>query len=410
MDGDGYADVVVGAPQSDSVYLYYGGPTGLLPSAVVLAGKQGESFGAAVASAGDVNGDGYADLIVGATASTSAYVFHGGPNRLTASTPPDDSRTLDRPNFGISVASAGDVDGDGYCDVIIGADQDDSIAGNAFLFRGGNEGIAADPITLVRPDSTENFGLSVANAGDVNGDGYADVLVGAATAVAVGRTFLYLGGKGGLGSSVEVDIPTTDAINGFGICVAGVGDLNGDGYSDFAIASWGPVYVFLGNDGAGDGGSGLPATFSTTLGVSYSYGRCLAGGGDVNGDGFADVMVASPAYGGTVMLSYGGKEGISAITPAMLENPGAINDFGVSVAVVGDIDGNGYADLVVGAEMGNSGSGEAFLYLGGSSGPKPVSPALMDSTPDAAFGYSVANVEVLPLGLGKVSRSDAGRD
>jgi hypothetical protein len=150
-----------------------------------LPAEDGE-FGRSVASAGDVNGDGYADLVVGAIGQDAgalqegnAFVYLGGPTAVP-STP---STTLDNPAnqangyFGRRVASAGDVNADGYADLVVGAPGQNagSLAeGNAFVYLGGPTGVPATPSTTLDNPANQvggNFGFSVASAGDVNGDG-----------------------------------------------------------------------------------------------------------------------------------------------------------------------------------------------------------------------------------------------
>ena len=162
---------------------------GLLPTMFAPTGAAvGDFLGWSVAAAGDVNGDGYADVIVGAwandTGGTNAgavYVYFGGP---TADAVADVTLFAEAPGdvFGITVAGAGDVNGDGYDDVIVGATQNDAAgvnAGRAYVYFGGLGMDAVADLTLTGEAAGDNFGISVAAAGDVNGDGYDDVIVGA---------------------------------------------------------------------------------------------------------------------------------------------------------------------------------------------------------------------------------------
>ena len=159
-----------------------------------------------MAGAGDVNGDGYADVIVGAGGYSSntgrAYVYHGGPSGLSAS--PAFTATGEGPDnfFGVAVAGAGDVNGDGYADVIVGACGYSSYTGRAYVYHGGPGGLSASPAFSATGAATgDGFGFSVAGAGDVNGDGYADVIVGA-SATAAHRPGLRLPRRpGGLSAS-----------------------------------------------------------------------------------------------------------------------------------------------------------------------------------------------------------------
>ena len=137
-----------------------------------------------MATAGDVNGDGYADVVVGAYGYSSdtgrAYVYLGGASGLATTAATTLTGEATGNDFGDSVATAGDVNGDGYADVVVGAYGYSSGTGRAYVYLGGASGLATTAATTWTGEATDNyFGYSVATAGDVNGDGYADVVVGA---------------------------------------------------------------------------------------------------------------------------------------------------------------------------------------------------------------------------------------
>src|SRR5207302_1566887 len=132
VNADGYADVIISAPRAGGsgwpgrAHLYLGGPAGLAATpttSIDPPAGEGGFFGHSVASAGDVNGDGYADAVIGASLANRAYVYHGGPSGL-ATAPATSLTGPSGAEFGWSVASAGDVTGDGYADVIVGAPDD----------------------------------------------------------------------------------------------------------------------------------------------------------------------------------------------------------------------------------------------------------------------------------------------
>jgi len=427
VNGDGMADVLVSAPDADTrgeVALYLGRAGGPATSpTLVLPSPQGSAgyFGTFVASAGDVNGDGFGDAII--SDSDGAYVFLGGPAGL-ASAP---AVTLTRPpslppqgssDFGIHVASAGDVNGDGYADVAVG----DNVAGQVFVFLGGVAGPSASADFTLKdpsapPPNNDSYGHSVEGAGDVNGDGYADVAVGAnGAAGAAGQVYLYWGGPTGLASTPAVTVTGPDADSGGFGRLSCAGDVNGDGYADLAVGSDGAgtslagrAYIYLG------GPAGYAASPDVALdspdGAGALFGRLVAGAGDVNGDGYADliigadaeiVQVAGPDGGvrgpaGWAHVYLGSTAGLATSPAATLVGPdGPSTWFGRSVAGPGDVDGDGYDDVLVGAPAEETNQpGFAHLYFGDAVGLSPSRSTTFTGPSSAShFGLSVASVLV----------------
>ncbi len=200
-------------PNEGRAYLYRGSATGLAAAPVWTAeGNQEEAFyGRAVASAGDVNGDGYADVVVGALFYDNdqldegrAFVYHGSPLGLGIGAAWTAESNQEFADYGHSVASAGDVNGDRYSDVIVGAilyDNGQFREGRVFAYQGSAAGLLASPVWTAESNQGDaDFGFSVASAGDVNGDGFADVVVGAQRYDNVesveGHTWLYYGNGG----------------------------------------------------------------------------------------------------------------------------------------------------------------------------------------------------------------------
>ncbi|MBK6877801.1 MAG: FG-GAP repeat protein [Ignavibacteria bacterium] len=167
---------------------------------LTFAGENANNyFGLAVSSAGDLNGDGYSDVVIGAKRYSSftgrAYVYFGD---LSMDNTVDIIFTGDSPNilFGESVSTAEDVNGDGYSDLIISASSYGGGNGRAYLYFGGSA-MDDSPDVVMSGTTLTNFGGSVSNAGDVNGDGYSDVIIGEKFAYnsATGRAYIYLGGE-----------------------------------------------------------------------------------------------------------------------------------------------------------------------------------------------------------------------
>ncbi len=403
VNGDGYADLVVAAAGLSSstgrVYVYLGGAAGLVTApAVTLTGPEGEGwcFGVSIASAGDVNGDGYADLVVGSSrlsvgSPASAYLYLGTPTGLS-STPATTltSPQLVGPNyFGSIVAGAGDVNGDGYADIALG-----SLDG-AFIYLGSAAGLATTPTPALIPASGSGFGSPVIGAGDVNGDGYADLLVGSPGG-ASGHAYLYLGGAAGLATAPSTTLSAGDW--SFGDTLASAGDVNGDGYADvivgeyYAAVATGAAYVFL---GSATGLATAPATLLSGLDGTYgNFGQSVASAGDVNGDGYGDIIVGAPGasfYQGRAYVYLGGAMGVATVPAAALSGPdGANGYFGWSIASSGDVYGDGYAGVVVGALEGSSYFGGAYAYPGGAAGLAATpATALVGPDADGLFGGGV---------------------
>lgn len=260
INGDGFDDLLVGAPEyhngdvrSGAIFLFYGSAAGLAaePGWQMVSSQAGSQFGLSVAAA-DLNGNGYTDLVVGApwyklteTGGGAAFVYYGPGLDVDWAAGVDQTAAL----FGLSVAAAGDLNGDGLADLVIGApqySQDGETVGAAFVYYGSASGLPLMPDwTAVGPQTDGRFGQSVAGAGDVNGDGYADLLV-AATRISQqydreGAVYLYQGGATGLGQTADWVVYGKQAWSGWGMAMAGVGDLDDDGYADIVIGA--PFYT-----------------------------------------------------------------------------------------------------------------------------------------------------------------------
>ena len=470
INNDGFDDFIVGAPgskaggaKSGAAYVVFGDANGL-PSSLDLStlngvhgfklvGKAGDSAGWAVGSAGDINKDGFDDILVGAVDADApgkdtgaAYVVFGHDGAYAATV---NLSTLNgTAGFKISgeaagdfaggaVSSAGDINGDGYDDLVIGADGSNTNgnnSGSAYVVFGHGGGFAAN-LDLSSLNGTTGFeltgvlaydhaGWSVSSAGDVNGDGIDDLLVGAILAgipgAYSGAAYVVFGHTGGFTSTINLGSlngATGFALKGVtqyddaGWSASSAGDVNGDGFADILVGApyadvnakdSGSAYLVFGHGGAFgtslnlsdlDGTNGL--AIQGLLSIDYT-GFSVSGAGDINGDGLDDIIIGAPnagsQYYGAAYVLYGQLDGYDA--PIDLNNLDIEQGFwvygdlpndgaGVSVSGAGDINGDGYDDLLVGAAFADphgKSSGAVEVVYGSGVGGHPVPGTAADDT------------------------------
>lgn len=430
VNGDGFSDVIAGAPFDSNgqsgegrAYVFFGAAsdTSTLPAWTTASTLAGSLFGFSVASAGDVNGDGYGDWIVGApqydagtlTLVGRAFIYLGSSTGLSTSPAWSEGGTQFNEYFGHSVASAGDVNGDGFGDVIVGApyhDHGELDEGAAFVYLGSATGVSVIPSWIGEGNQVSaTYGFSVGTAGDVDGDGFGDVIVGAVNAGSAqgGSAFVYLGSSVGLRQSPSWVGLSNQPFAAFGWSVATAGDVNGDGFSDVVV---GAVYFDNGQDdegrayvycGSSTGLGNVPTWTAEGNQASARFGYSVSSAGDVNGDGFSDVIVGAPgitngqSQEGRAYIYAGAATGLSASPLWTAESDQNSAWFGCSVAGAGDVNGDGYGDVLIGAcfLLGNTQGGRAFLYYGSASGPSQAPVWVIDgSQAQQQLGRSVASV------------------
>jgi hypothetical protein len=491
VNGDGLADVIVGARNDDpnggysgASFVVFGKTDG---TAVELSAIEensnaggfvingvtaGDYSGISVSSAGDVNGDGLADVIVGArnddpngnSSSGASFVVFGKTDgsavELSAVEADNDNDGFvingvsPYDQSGISVSSAGDVNGDGLADVIVGARGDDpngnSYSGASFVVFGKTDGSAVELSAIEENSNAGGFvingvtagdqsGISVSSAGDVNGDGLADLIVGSffydmMNGGYSGASFVVFGKTDG--SAVELSAVEAGAggfvINSVGAngqsghSVSSAGDVNGDGLADLIVGAFrdspngslsGASFVVFGKtDGSAVELSAVEAGTGGFVinGVSGGdqSGFSVSSAGDVNGDGLADLIVGArnddPNEGGSgaSFVVFGKTDGSAVELSAVEAGTGGFvingvstyDQSGISVSSAGDVNGDGFADLIVGAAdddpNGNNSSGASFVVFGGQGSSATVG----TSGADALDGDSSANQLVAGLG------------
>jgi FG-GAP repeat len=434
VNGDGFDDIIIGRKDYDSLgernsgraWLFLGSPTGLSDTPAVIFNppqvRHAGLFGSSVACAGDIDDDGYEDIMIGMVNyepdplnydEGAVFVYYGSPTG-----PGDTPDWMAQGNapwvfLGTVVDSAGDVNGDGYDDIIAGtAENTINAVSHAYVWYGGPDGLgdtglpsnadwsASGPVPGAAGGNY--FGYFVYGIEDVNGDSFDDIMITAFlyddAITDQGAGFVWYGSKDGLGepgTPENADWKATgDQSNSwFGISGDGVGDLNGDGFDDLAIAAMNPnneqfdegnVYVWYGS-ASGLAQDGVPANADWSASGSFAswLGFVTRPAGDVDHDGYQDLLVTAPNYtvsaGGVTYPGAGawfvwkgssnglGNHGTPLNTDLAGYGDQAVGRLGASEAGAGNVNNDNLPDIFVAAYLYDDGEldeGVVFGYYG----------------------------------------------
>lgn len=358
----------------------------------------------------DMRGDGSNSLLVGSpgkgdsvAAAGSITAFDSASSLLWTK-----AGDMEGAQLGFSFANLGDINGDGRAEFAVGAINDTGDApftGAVYVYKGGS----SDPALLAKLNGAnpmDKFGWAIAG-GDVNADGVSDAIVSAGYATGTsfqsGVVYVYFGG-----STISTSPNVT--LNASGMSLA-TGDVNGDGAADLIIGGGGKVAVYYGGSGFAGHGSSADLTISgaksTSSGKGGSgFGNAVAYLGDVDGDGIGDIAVANPnrsdpdtydnigsvcVYRGSASYPSSFYEDDAAYRLAKIIGEGAADRFGFSLAVAGDVNGGGLTDILVGAEWANgSAKGSGKIYLFHTESVVPNNGGTLAASLTAAMTYTAA--------------------
>jgi hypothetical protein len=357
VDADGVPDFAIGAPRTHALYAeaagwtyVHSGRTGRLLHTV--HGATGLHSGAALDGVGDINGDGRPDYVIGARNTSPPAIEHTGTVSVHSGATGALLLKWDahaKETLGMAVAGVGDLDGDGIPDVVVAAPWSPAFLwaeGAAFAYSGATGALIFD---VLGQQPFGGMGTSVTGVGDVDGDGHDDVVIGEPWGLPGGRVYVYSGATHGL--LLELD-GNDFACEQLGDAVADAGDIDGDGSSDLILGAP-DTYIVPGPHGRVVVYSVVLRQVLLILDADFddSFGAAVDGAGDVDGDGTPDLVIGSPLADPNGKEEAGRVRVHSGKTGALLFSVNGKRPFdhlGASVSGLGDIDGDGRAEVLIG--------------------------------------------------------------
>lgn len=404
VNKDGYADIMISAPyfndpetQEGAVFIYYGSmPNGINPNVYTKLENNvaNQHFGMYITGGGDFNGDQYADVAVGVPYNGSSpsasdigavYLYYGSPDGMTT-TPNIIYSSRQNDYFGSSLDFVKDLNGDGLDEIAIGASNGAGYVDVVYGSSWGPDNSFIDELTV---SGTTGFGSKLADAGDTRDDGGRDLMILAGEEVYIFSSFA------GVLSTTPAQIITSPLPGiSFGSAIAGGGDVNDDGFDDIAIGA--PDYPNPGSNGipvgtpigailvySGSASGFSPTPYETILApalappfTNLGFGTHIAFGGDIDKDGAVDLISSEPGWEnqvsqeneGIVLVFYGNGLYIQVSAGGAVQSNQANANFGISVAGIGDVNGDGYDDVLAGANLFDNGpytnQGVGAIFLG----------------------------------------------
>jgi|GEM_PF-3351369 len=437
INGDGIDDLLVGdrytADDSGKVHIFLGGdPFPNTPDTVITGNYNRHWFGRNLAILGDINADGFDDFgiagaLEGASSLYGCHVYYGSEDGIYEEVALLYDASQD--DYGNALLGAGDINFDGYDDFIVGAPGMiggwDPTPGHVHIYYGDSLPPDTTDVFLVGEAANDQYGYAIAAGGDLNNDGYDDVAIGAYKSSIegyyCGKVYVHSGKMLRMNNfDPQVEISGQPTREWVGLVVA-AGDINGDGINDIAfthniailheLGSGGNVYLCLGKEEGGKAIRDMEPDFILTD-STVLFGHSIAFG-DFDGDGYDDLAIGSPWWSdpndpfnrniaGEVCI-YFGSPYFYPIPGLILHGTSNYKAFGASLDFIGDLNGDGSDELLVGApevlqrwrSCGKADSvGYAYLYFGAGESIPERGDTLPDAIyrgeePKGGFGYSV---------------------